>query len=798
MTARESRRRVLVPDPSLGAMPPRAGPPGLAKSRTRHALLAVLMAALGAPLFLATAGATELRAVGRLGLPGVRSMVYSPDSDLSGISTGNSSESLLDAQVIDGETGGPVVMFPPIVRTSEGPVGYGNTLAFSSDGKTVAAHAGDYVSVLDIDSGRETSRLPTIESGVRSLAFSPDGRVLAGGWLSVSLWDLTRPAEHPVVLPHARVHSVAFSPDGATLATASQDSSVKLWDVATLQAVATLAGHTDAVHSIVFDPDGGALASGSGDHTIKLWDIATRREITTLTGHAAGVYTVAFSADGRSLASGSGDHTVKLWDVATGVETATLIGHDGPVVMAAFCADGASLVSGHSGPWDRRPEDAPASPRIRRWDLATRQQVDAFGDYFARVYQLAFSPDGELLATTDGAEDITLWDVVSRRRVGRLDGAVEWVSSLTFSPDSVTLVAATGGGVKAWDVARRQPISTFVSGLANSVAFTPDGRILVTADEDVVLWDVTSGQKLATLDGHPERNTALAVSPDGAVLAAGDADYAIHLWDVEFVLQTARAVGRDVRLVAEAARLSGHTSDVMELTFIPDGGTLVSGSRDGAVRLWDVAEGRELTSLDAGGRSRGIALSPDGGLLASVGAGYNTRLWDVASLQEIATVGGHRHPFIYALEFSPDGTLLASGGEGVLLWGIAGAPGETPAAVDPTGKTGATWAHVKQAAPTPTSATLLPNYPNPFNPETWIPFDLRDDAKVVISIYDASGSIVRRLDLGGRPAGAYRTRGRAAYWDGRDNYGEVVSSGVYFAELVAGIRRRTQRIALRK
>ena len=98
----------------------------------------------------------------------------------------------------------------------------------------------------------------------------------------------------------------------------------------------------------------------------------------------------------------------------------------------------------------------------------------------------------------------------------------------------------------------------------------------------------------------------------------------------------------------------------------------------------------------------------------------------------------------------------------------------------------------------PTDTAFLPNYPNPFNPETWIPFELRNHAKVTISIHDAAGRIVRVLDLGERPAGPYVTRDRAAHWDGRNEQGESVSSGAYFVELVAGDYRATRRISLRK
>ena len=215
------------------------------------------------------------------------------------------------------------------------------------------------------------------------------------------------------------VSSVAFSPDGKLLASGSYEE-IKLWDVATGQCIRTLKGHILMVYSVSFSPDGRLLASGAWDKTVKLWDVATGECIRTLKGHTGGVCSVAFSPDGKLLASGSADDTIKLWDVATGQCIRTLKGHKYDVNSVAFSPDGKLLASASCAyPYQEGPECFQG--QIKLWDIRTGKCLQTLKRHTRKVYSVAFSPDGKLLASGSRDQTIKLW-VVSTGKVWTLKG----------------------------------------------------------------------------------------------------------------------------------------------------------------------------------------------------------------------------------------------------------------------------------------------------------------------------------------------------------------------------------------
>ncbi len=284
-------------------------------------------------------------------------------------------------------------------------------------------------------------------------------------------------------------------------------------------------GHTDWVNGVAFSPDGTRLASASDDFTVRMWDVASG-DVLFAPEHPAYVNAVAFSPDGALLVSGSDDGIVRVWDAETGELIVELSGHEGYVNSVAFSPDGTLIASGGD------------DSTVRVWALdGTWQEAFVAEGHTDWVQSVAFSPDGTLLASASDDGKVIVWDVASHGETRVLEHP-DYVNAVAFSPDGALLVSGSDDGiVRVWDAATGELIAE-LSGhedYVNSVAFSPDGTLIASGSDDssVRLW-VLDGtwQEKTVLLGHMDWVNGVAFSPDGLLIASGSDDNTVILWDV--------------------------------------------------------------------------------------------------------------------------------------------------------------------------------------------------------------------------------------------------------------------------
>jgi len=579
------------------------------------------------------------------------------------------------------------------------------SVAFSPKREIVGSGGADgTVALWDVATGHELIDLGNQGSEIRTVAFSPDGTILASGAKDIKLWDVAGGRELRTLKSSdsiVAVHSVAFSPDGKTLASAGErwidgepGSVLTLWDVATGVAATTLKSPTThswqypGIQSVAFSPDGRTLLAADGDeHKFSLRSASSGTELRNFAGAAAAL-SVAFNRNGKTMASADGDGTVKLWDVDTGRELANL-GNCGRWVE--FSPDGAILASGDKN--------------IKFWDVATRRELRTLeGSDSERLNSIAFSPDGRILVS--GGSDskdrtwarfrpfLRLWDLTTNHESRALGSHVSSLHSIALSPDG-TLLASGGDdqGITIWNLRNRDALRTLSvhNHAINSVGFSANGATLASGSEDgvVKLWDVAT-ERIRTF-GSPNVSTSCcitALSADGLIVAStskiytpSDPDSPVQLWDVRSGLELRSLHGpipfRSIALSPRGETLAAADERAITLwnvsegrtfltlpegwgsglTFSPDGRALVSASADKGTHVWDVANGRELLALSLCGQS--FAFSPDGRILAAA-ADTTIKLYDLASGRELRSFANHGST-VSSVTFQSDGRYLFSG-----------------------------------------------------------------------------------------------------------------------------------------
>jgi len=548
------------------------------------------------------------------------------------------------------------------------------------------------------------ARIP-FKTDVRAVTFSPDGRSLIIGCDGQG--DPTNP-NHPEsteLIFLYNLDSGKLSPLSDTdgfgvlcLSTHPKDNklafgkrlgAVKIWDLAQPPRLSFLGIHRKDANFVAFSPDGKLLASGGEEKTVHLWDLQQQTNLKTIADFKRSVLSGVFSSDGNYLVTGTRNYVVKVFDVATGELKTTLWGHSDHVDTVAASPSGKIIASGSR------------DNTIKIWDFERiktdwkRTEPVTLRGHGENVESIDFSPDGQVLASGSADGTVKLWQVgrkeeattsilhtVKKTALTTIRDHSGIVYGVAFSPDGMLL--ASGGkddnvivrhvgdiitipftfetGTMKGGTSQPATATGSFSLKVDSLAFSADGkRIFAGPDGDgaapIRSWD-TTGRPVHTFPGHWRTVLSLAVSPDGTLLASGSRDGALKLWDIEnnsYITTFDRG--------GFFALLTDQDYDIHTLGFSPDGTLLAAGTKDCSVDIWNVSSRTLVRSLKIFNDDiKTLVFSPDGTRLATGEKNGAISLWDASSSQLLKTTWGHEGN-VYDLAFSPDGKLLISAGQ---------------------------------------------------------------------------------------------------------------------------------------
>ena len=501
-------------------------------------------------------------------------------------------------------------------------------------------------------------------------------------WLEPLWTSLIRPGAVLVftLAGHSlRVNAVAVTSDGRRAVSASEDNSLKLWDLKKGIELHTFTGHSAPVNDVVILPGDQKMLSISDDHTVRVWRLETGEELLCLVGHSHLVNAVAVTRDGKKAISAAYDKTLRVWDLETGAALLTLSGHTGWLNAVAVSPDGKRILS------------ASLDKTLKVWDAESGALLHTMTGHTGSSDAVALAQDGKRAVSASYDKTLKVWDLEKGTELRTLSGHSGWVNAVAISRDGKRAVSASyDKTLKVWDLEKGTEIYSLVghARAVNGVVIAPDDRRVVSVSDDNTLkvWDIESGAELRALAGHSDSVAAVAITSDGKRAVSASFDKTLKVWDLAGAGQflkshtnsvSAVAITRDQTKVIAASRdktlsiraietgqrlqvLLGHEGPVNYVTLTPDGSWAVSASQDSLLKVWDVESGRELQTLAGHSASVNYAvITRDGKKAVSASDDNSLKVWDLASGKEIHTLTGHSGP-VSGVAITPDGTKAVS------------------------------------------------------------------------------------------------------------------------------------------